>query len=150
MAFTPFVESDRPTMSAFNEKFLECIAEAVGQSPKIEMGNYLGTGTQGQNNPNSLTFAFEPKALIVAKNQQVMPSATGSSSYVAWGGFLWLRGQQFGLSVVSAMNTLVLRVNLTWDGDTVSWYQQNPSTSLNAASVQLNQSNTTYYYLAIG
>lgn len=44
MAFTPFIESDQPTMAAFNEKFREIIAEAVGQSAKIQTGSFVGTG----------------------------------------------------------------------------------------------------------
>lgn len=54
MAFVPFTKDDQPTMAAFNEKFQQAIDEAVSRGVKIEVGSYVGTGTYGKSNPNSL------------------------------------------------------------------------------------------------
>ena len=47
----------------------------------IETGSYTGTNTYGSSNPNSLTFGFEPKLVIVQVNKIVYP-----------GGFIWVDG----------------------------------------------------------
>lgn len=64
MAFTPFVETDQPTMAEFNEKFQECIAEALSHDVQIETGSYVGTGV----NPVTLTFSFTPQFVIIGRD----------------------------------------------------------------------------------
>lgn len=64
MAFTPFTKDDLPTMAAFNEK-LQAIFDDAESKAKIEVGSYVGTGTYGVDNPNTLTFGFEPKIVFV-------------------------------------------------------------------------------------
>ena len=39
---------------------------SADEKAKIQTGSYIGTGTYGSNNPNTLTFDFEPKLLIVS------------------------------------------------------------------------------------
>lgn len=58
---------------------LEELAERVGDinsvldsSVKIETGSYVGTGTYGSSNPNSLTFGFQPKMIMF--NQYRLPT----------------------------------------------------------------------------
>lgn len=41
------------------------INSVLDSSVKIETGSYVGTGTYGSSNPNSLTFGFQPKIIII-------------------------------------------------------------------------------------
>ena len=110
---------------------------AVG-APKIATGSYVGTGTYGQNNPNSLTFEFEPKFVVIYRQTNgandysvgspafMISSANGStqntqSNSYEWWGYL----------------------SVTWNGNTVSYYSSN---NLD----QKNISGNTYFYIAIG
>lgn len=93
---------------------------------QIETGSYVGTGTYGRNNKNSLTFGIEPLVVMVCRSD--------SSSYASFlnpckksAGY-----QNYGLS------------DLTWSDKSLSWNNQYN------ADYQLNRSNTTYYYIAFG
>ena len=93
---------------------------------QIYTGSYTGTGTYGSSNPNTLTFPFEPKILVVGNYWQFTapygcPSAPCMGSGNSVGG-----------------------VNLNWSGNSVSWYSTRSDTS------QLNESGKTYNYFAIG
>lgn len=39
----------------------------LGDKTRIETGSYVGTGTYGESNPNSLTFQFQPKFVVICK-----------------------------------------------------------------------------------
>lgn len=99
---------------------------AAGPFVQIETGSYVGTGTYGGNNKNSLTFGIEPLVVMVCQSD--------SSSYASFlnpckksAGY-----QNYGLS------------NLTWSDKSLSWNNQYN------ADYQLNSSNRTYYYIAFG
>lgn len=94
---------------------------------RIEVGSYVGTGTYGQSNPNSLTFGFEPKIVFFA-NAGVWPFVNPEQTSVM---------QTIG---ASGSNT----INISWDGKSVSWYSDDYH------SYQLNTAGETYYYIAIG
>lgn len=95
---------------------------------KIAYGSYTGTGTSKSGNENSLTFSFVPKVVVI-----------GKGGY--YGDFSWVRGQANGKSYVDSSQ--VQSVILTWSGNTISWYGS-------SAAIQLNESGSTYYYVAIG
>ena len=90
---------------------------------KIETGSYIGTGKYGKSNPNSLTFGFEPKLVLISNNinQAFNPSP-----------LLYF----YGIGSDS-LRTISL------SGNTLSWY------STTSAFNQLNVS-ANYTYLAIG
>ena len=94
---------------------------------RIETGSYVGTGTYGQANPNSLTFGFEPHIVLV--------SANGGDE---WNIFM----KNVGLSIF-ADNSYYNYPSFAGNG--VSWY-----TNTNSVSYQFNVSGKTYYYVAIG
>lgn len=101
---------------------------------QVYAGSYVGTGTSGQNNPTTLTFPFEPKLVFVADQQT---NTVINRVY----SFAFIRGMRYGLSYgTSATNPLTL----SWSGNTFSFYAANNATQ------QLNQSGTTYNYVAIG
>lgn len=113
------------------------IAGALGISAlaKIETGSYVGTGTYGEDNPNQLTFSFEPKMWgILCESYR---SASNNQAYfteisiaVAWG--------------VSGTPSDSREIQYSYSGNTVSWY------SGENAGYQKNQNNHTYYYFALG
>ena len=101
---------------------------------QVYTGSYVGTGTSGQNNPTTLTFPFEPKLVFVADQQT---NTVINRVY----SFAFIRGMRYGLSYgTSQTNPLTLN----WSGNTFSFY------AANNAAQQLNQSGTTYNYVAIG
>ena len=95
---------------------------------KIATGSYTGTGTYGPSNPNSLTFAFEPKLMLVNENSQYGLIAIKDCA-----------------AALAAVNTMQQRV--TWENKTVSWYCTGTNQS---AFTQYNAAGTTYNYIAIG
>lgn len=101
---------------------------------KIETGSYVGTGTYGVNNPSSLTFSFEPSILIVQKTNQ--------STYPTYSRLIMQKGMTTVNSGGAAGNDDYIATILEWS-KTVYWYSS-------SAAGQLNQSDTTYSYVAIG
>lgn len=107
---------------------------------RIETGSYVGTGTSGSSNPNTLTFGFEPKLLMVAANNTGLAFNLYSSD-IAWSAsFIWFSGVT-GMTMWN--NPGVANLNVSVQGNKISWY----STS---ARSQCNEIMTTYAYLAIG
>lgn len=116
-------------------------ARDIKVKARIATGSYTGTGTYGASNPNSLTFEFEPKAIFMwAVNNGIrLPNELAATTYIAaipannvyyYGGFDY-PGQTRG------------QIKRSIDGKTITWYSTGPG-------YQLNSSNITYYYLAIG
>lgn len=104
-------------------KTLDQVTEFPAQ---VYAGSYVGTGTYGQSNPNSLTFPFEPKVVFVRGNgRSIIHMITGCTQ---------------AETVKSQGNDYVVTA---WDGNSVSWY-------ITDADRQLNMSGQTYYYAAIG
>ena len=104
--------------------------QVMGFPAQIYMGSYVGTGTYGQSNPNTLTFPFEPKVILVQEqNTSLMYS------------FYAVKGTQ--RTTTNYLNSLG-DIMLNWDENSVSWY------SKNTVDVQLNHSGYNYNYIAIG
>lgn len=111
----------------------ENAATAPAVFPKIVTGSYVGTGTYGVDNPNSLTFEFEPKFVFVSKQLSY------SAGYGLWlNCYIWIPGVT-GIPVNNTSNS-----KFDVNGNTLSWY------STNDADTQLNSNNTEYVYYAIG
>ena len=117
---------------------------------QIYTGSYTGTGTYGSSNPNTLTFPFEPKLVIVTGRTNT------TSDYQSMGIFVQGAQWTFGAGAGTALNTTVSRGNnganqITWNGNTISWYTLCTATTANyRPAAQLNSSGRTYYYIAIG
>lgn len=111
----------------------------LGDKARVQVVSYVGTGTYGESNPNSLTFDFAPKVVIVAiskyNNAQVSayPASDGWSSM-----FLWVRGM-YKTSINGA------GILFTNDGKKLSWYANS-----SADQYQCNMSGATYTAVAIG
>lgn len=100
---------------------------------KIATGSYVGAGTYGSNNPNTLVFPFEPKMLMV------LPDPTSATP--SYSGF-WCFGNPGITGQISSNYSSGSTLSVS--GTTVSWYNTSSS------EVQLNNNNKTYYYVAIG
>lgn len=92
---------------------------------EIASGTYVGTGTFGLNNPNSLTFDFVPKILIASSwnNGLMVADVNGGMGYVLY----------------ASNNTCTM----TRSGNTVTWYS-------GSAAGQMNMHNNVYSYVALG
>lgn len=101
--------------------------QVMGFPCQMYTGSYVGTGAYGTDNPNELTFPFEPKIIIGITPEDDSSALTRSM----------IRPNQ-----QSYVGSYPLYV--TWDGNSVSWY------SLNGGTQQLNRSGKTYYYVALG
>ena len=94
---------------------------------KIEHGSYRGTGNYSSAHPNKLTFSGEPLLVIVYGTSRGATLVNGLRNTVATAA----SGDQYSPTIRAA-----------WGSNYVSW---------NAASadVQLNQTNTTYYFVGL-
>lgn len=113
---------------------------------KIVTGSYIGTGTYGEGNPNSITFDFTPILFWVVKyrvegttyfSQEMSESPMIytpilSENYTEGGGFYDDAAARRSYAKVAD------------NGKTIIWYHKEN------ANKQLNSSGYAYYYLAIG
>lgn len=119
----------------------------------IQTGNYTGTGVYGSANPNSISFNFAPKLVILL-------GAAVSGTYVPY--FTTLLNSNAGYQLL-CINIDMLTVNYVRnqgfvisgttnnsyaakspDGKTVYWYHTTN------AGAQANSSDYVFYWLAIG
>lgn len=107
---------------------------------QIVTGSYIGTGTYGASNPNTLTFEFEPKIVFVMLN--------GLVGYGESLGFCAITGLNSYRSGIGSGSPYWVTQYFTWSGNALQWYAT--ASSEMDASCQLNNSGTTYYYTAIG
>lgn len=107
---------------------------------QVYAGSYVGTGTYGQSNPNTLTFPFEPKVVFIG-------DATSSPSNLYYGTYIPLiQGVKTAISqIVTNGGKDILYVS--WDGNTVSYYSNGGTDFVKS---QLNATGVTYNYVAIG
>lgn len=103
---------------------------------KIATGSYTGTGTYGASSPNSLTFEFEPKLLIIA-------------SAISGKQFTFVRDSTVAIQHNASTGSGNLAHSeyapvVEWNGKTVTWYTTgNPD-------AQANENAKKYQYIAIG
>ena len=106
---------------------------------KIVTGSYVGTGSYGQSNSNSLTFQVDPKLVIIRAQQR---------SYDSDNMAIFIKPVLSSTSISrmqkAAGQVLGATIPCTWDKNTLTWY------STANQDEQLNSRNATYYYLVIG
>ena len=104
---------------------------------KIKVGSYTGGGGYGESAPNSLTFDFVPKVILVSVSRNV-------SGQAAWMGIML---EDVGVSIANTLNTgtnaNVINQTIAEWGKTVKWYAT-------TAGWQYNVLGATYHYVAIG
>ena len=133
-----WAKADRIMMDDFNadnQKIDAAIKANADAIPKIATGSYVGTGSYGANNPNTLTFDFTPKLVLLYCNSMY------SRGIVAL-----VRGEAKYVSRFGSQNCTTL--HLSWTDNSVSWYSDD------GANQQFNYDdgadNYRYVYVAIG
>lgn len=102
----------------------------LGDKARVQVVSYVGTGTYGVDNPNSLTFDFVPKCVFLQ-----------CVDYGPYRTFL-IRGAMyvnFKLSEGTSSQN-----HISWNSKTVSWY------STSYVEYQYNEAGRKYIALAIG
>ena len=154
---TPFVGTDNFNMETFNNMISQInsgvnseisdVLAQLGTKAKIQTGSYVGTGTYGESNPNTLTFDFVPKIVVIfgysdysgfmslAVINTDMPNINSAQPRYAYfyGGNT--DGQDSGLMPKD-------RTAKSLNGKTLSWYGP-------TIYFQCNVSGNTYYYYAL-
>ena len=135
-----WAKSDRVLMEDFNadnlkvDSALAALGEAIAAAPKIAVGSYTGSGSCGASSPRTLTFAFQPKLVIIVEN---------SWDYLKAGTAL-ISGQSLSAGIGGGTNSgACLSLTVSWSGNSVTWY--GPS-----AEKQLDIENCEYFYCAVG
>lgn len=110
----------------------------LGDKARVQVVSYVGTGTYGSSNPNSLTFDFVPNLLFVMMNATTNTSVGPHPYANGWEDmFIWA----YGVS-----STLTSRYNLYFNqnGKTMSWYSESDFQR------QCNWNGVKYTAVAIG
>lgn len=131
---------DSGMQDVYKYEYLGIPFENAVTALKVETGSYVGTGTYGSSNPNSLTFGFEPKLVFISGNNK--PAYHGglfmcfdlTDDYAVTNGYGY---QYFGETYQS--NNYAKKA-----GNTLFWYHTE------SYGKQLNNPNYTYNYIAIG
>lgn len=139
-----YVNSSSPYPPEAEEGFTYKAIGKLGDKVGLATGEYEGTGTYGQNSPNSLTFDFEPKIVFITSTDV--------------GTTMFIKGCNHALTwkTTSAAGGYVA---VEFSGNSVAWYVDGSSVwsggersggGGNTASEQLNSSGRVYHYAAIG
>ena len=123
--------------SAIPDDMWIAIRDEFYAKPDIIVGSYVGTGTYGESNPNTLTFDGEVKLLLISG--YALTDDSMSTVSTVWLGVIW-KGNQHPVSMPlnqGEYRTLAAKFH----ENTVSWYG---SESVN----QMNAANKTYDYIA--
>ena len=122
----------------------------AGSYIRMKTGSYVGTGTHGSGNKNTLTFDFEPIYVIVYKGSHNVGYAGSNFSIVHYG----YGRQEFlhggGSFMVYSNSETYGTTRYTMAEKTLSWYNDHTKNEGTAALFQMNQDGTTYYYIAFG
>lgn len=107
-------------------------------SPKIATGYYVGTGTYGQDNPNSLTLEFRPQIVIIHGKTQDANNPSYDYGYT-----IMIRpATRYETIVTNA--AMGYSGTIIWGNNEVSWFVEGNS------GIQFNLSGEQYEYVAIG
>lgn len=133
---------DSGNKDGFDYQYIGVPLDNAVTAPKIETGSYVGTGTYGTSNPNTLTFGFAPKLVLIydGSTTYAMFFAFGIGGEYTLGGYLLAWEDS-----TSAKNNNYARIN----SNVLNWYASNTSATT-ARELQLNVESRTYHYFAIG
>ena len=114
---------------AVPDDVFDLISGLIASRAQIETGSYVGTGTYGKNNPNSLTFGFVPKVVII--NAPTMGETH----------LIFIQGAtRTNADCVGSGYSVVF---IEWSENTVFWYNDGD------VDRQANCGSITYHYVAI-
>ena len=108
----------------------------LGDKTSIETGSYVGTGTSGSGNPNTLTFGFEPKFV------HIQSYSIGNGDSTGYGFAFFLSGTR-GFTIGPSSSNDLFSLNAKFNKNILSWYQANEY-------AQLNEKSVKYFFTALG
>ena len=111
----------------------------IGGCAHIETGSYVGTGTYESSSPNSLTFGFVPKIVLISFRY----SGTRVNGVVALLFDLTVLTSTYSDQAYWYSLTLDSKYYAKLEDKTLTWFSS-------SASSQGNSSGTSYHYIAIG
>lgn len=133
---------DSGTQDGYEYEYLGVPLDEAVTAPKIETGSYVGTGTYGPSNPNTLTFGFAPKLVLIFGSLGDSAQSNGlfyvpvlSSIYISRAYF------RDGFSLSDVDSAYYAKI----EGNVMSWY-----TSQAYPERQFNTITAKYSYIAIG
>ena len=133
-----WVGTDPVLMADFNADNAK-IDAAIAALPRCATGSYTGTDTYGSEHPNTLTFDFAPKLVIVLGGECCCIFFAGCADGI-------------GIRVGSGGNHL--RQSAAWSGNSLSWYAAAAVNGEGSYAIsereQLNEGSTVYRWFAIG
>lgn len=138
--------------NADTNKYLEGMFEtfktSITKRACIASGSYVGNGKYGEANPNTLTFDFPPKVIMIYGNVRDYTNSKGKYTVIA----LCDSGEYRCHTNVDGKTYGIMSVN----GNTVSWYTTNTYDANYEEYApfvpcsQMNGEGETYYYVAFG
>ena len=121
---------------------LQAAATMISEGAKIETGSYIGTGTYGENYPNSLTFGFVPSIVFIYITKYGINWYSGNTAYFN-NCVIWLLGTE-EITIKGNMPAAAI-LHFSLNNKTLQYY-----TNGNDSSCQLNSNDVNYTYIAIG
>lgn len=136
-----YVSSLDPDAYPVDDGFTYLARGQVGGLGRVVTGSYVGTGTYGATNKNSLTFDFQPKIVFVTvgHHDQFQKSAM----------FVYGQSEATVINNGGTAGSSQGHISLEWFGNGVAWWDGYHNGD-GAPPCQLNGSGLTYYYTAIG
>ena len=122
--------SDQVVHQSFNEnteKIEAALTELSSRMPRMAVGTYTGKNKYGSSSPTTVTLPFPPKFIFIWSR--------------VWG--YHAQGIQ-GQPVMCYYDDDCESMTATWSGNSVSFYHSSSS------SYQMNRSDETYSYIALG
>ena len=125
---------DSGESSGYKYEYIGQPLSSLPKMVKLETGAYVGTGTYGESNPNSITFEFTPKLVLIYRDNVNM----GTPMLFP---YIWGEDNFYTGSNITSGNYQHVTVSI--NGNVMSWY------TAGNASYQLNQSGNVYHYIAL-
>lgn len=114
----------------------------LGGGARIEVGSYVGTGTYGERNPNTITFDFAPKLVWIIGPGNGSFNVTNTPVLLIYDRTFYYNSDIYNTAGV-------LDLSVTWGDKFVSYYYKSGFNG-HEADAQLNDGGKTYSYIAIG
>lgn len=139
---------DSGTSGGYEYEYLGIPFDNAVTAPKIETGSYVGTGTYGASNPNTLTFGFAPHLVIMyyadgRYSGNLRPYDDLSVAVVPMD-FITTSYLHTNSPTVTGYSADYTYSKKSDDGKTLFWY------NTRNAMGQLNNTNDNVFYMAIG
>lgn len=132
---------DYETVDGLTYRYLGIPYDNAVNALRIEMGSYVGTGTKGEENANSITLAFTPRILFILEADG---ASTNTFVTKVWLAIYFKDGTVYGFShSAGGSGDPGYDTTVTISNNTITWYSS-------TVSAQLNESEVPYNYIAIG